>query len=62
MKIALGTIEIDDDTRRLIAEHYGDEGLASRDRCRRFIVSNGTGALDDLRYSAQVADEDRDAR
>jgi len=42
MRIALGTIDVPDEWRRAIADYYGDDGLADRDTCRRFIVSNGT--------------------
>lgn len=67
MKVALGTIEIDDDTRRLIACYYGDHGTkASRAVCRRWIVSNGHGAVEMLdcdicfptrEYGVEIEDE-----
>jgi len=56
MRIDLGTVEIDDDARRLIADHYGYPGLAPRVLCRSFIVRNGTEELDTL---AAHADERR---
>lgn len=46
MKIALGTVEVSDDQRAAIAFYYGDEGLATRERCRNFIIGNGYGAID----------------
>jgi hypothetical protein len=54
MRISLGSIDVDDNMRRLIAEHYGDDGLASRGTCRTAIVSNGTGWLDTLDMAAQA--------
>lgn len=38
----MGTIEVSDEWRRAIAAYYGDDGLADRDTCRRFILSCGT--------------------
>lgn len=58
MRIALGTVEIDDDARRLIADHYGYPGLAPRVLCRSFIVRNGTEELDTL----AVNDDERRQR
>lgn len=47
MRVSLGTVEIDNLQRAAIAHHYGDVGLASRERCRSFVVRNGLGAVDD---------------
>lgn len=60
MRIALGTIEVDDETRKAIARHYGLEGMAPRDVCRRFLVSLGTGELENLDYGASAAETDDD--
>lgn len=49
MRVALGTIEVDDYARAALSLHYGDTGLASRDRVRSFVLSNGVLALDDVR-------------
>jgi hypothetical protein len=51
MKIALGTVEVTDRQREAIAFYYGDEGLASRDRCRGFIFRNGYEAIYDQEAS-----------
>jgi hypothetical protein len=48
MQISLGSIEVTNHQRAAIAMHYGDVGLASRERCRGFILRNGTGAIDDV--------------
>jgi hypothetical protein len=56
MKVALGSVELDDATRRLIGAEYGYSGPAPRDVCRRAIVANGTGWPDQL---AQDADDAR---
>ena len=48
MKIALGSIELDDHARAALAHHYGLPGLAPRDTCRNFVRSNGELALDDV--------------
>jgi hypothetical protein len=57
MKVALGTVEVDDDTRRLIGAVYGYSGPAPRDVCRRAIVANGTGWLDQLAQDASDSEE-----
>lgn len=46
MKIALGTIEVSDYERRALNHRYGDPGLATRERVRRFVLSNGQLALE----------------
>lgn len=48
MKIALGTIEVDDYVRRAVGHHYGEDRPASRQRCRDFVRSNGELALDSI--------------
>lgn len=41
MKVNLGTIEINETSRRAINHHYGEKGLATRERCRNFIIGHG---------------------
>ena len=60
MRIALGTIEVPDDWRRAIARYYGEEGMADRDTCRRFIVSCGTEDIHLAWDDDESADEDED--
>lgn len=48
MRIALGTIELDGDARLAIGNYYGMDGPADRDTCRRFIISNGMGEVENL--------------
>lgn len=57
MRIALGTIEVSDSERRAIAHYYGERGLASRERCRNFIVRNGTGAILDQEIALQEVEQ-----
>lgn len=37
MKVDLGSIEVDDDTRRALRKRDGKEGLASRDEVRDWV-------------------------
>lgn len=46
MRIALGTVEINDYQRKAIALYYGEE-IASRATCRRFIIDNGYESIVD---------------
>lgn len=47
MKIKI-IFEIDDDDRRAVARHYGEEGLASRETMTTFLECEGTGGLEDV--------------
>jgi hypothetical protein len=49
MRIDMGTIELHEDDRAAIAAYYGQSGKAPRDVCRRFVLDNGLGAIDDAR-------------
>ncbi len=51
----MGTIEVPDRWRSAIAAYYGQDGLADRDTCRRFILSCGT---EDIHLA--MADDDDD--
>lgn len=48
MKVALGTIEVDDDERRLLAAWYGERGLASRRTVRRWALTTIASAWQDI--------------
>jgi hypothetical protein len=58
VRISLGTIEVSDEWRRAIAQFYGDDGLADRATCRRFIISNGTEDANLAYAGGDGSDED----
>lgn len=51
MKVALGTIEVDDDVRRAINSYYGQTGLATRTTVRDFMVQAAEADLEELCYT-----------
>ncbi len=62
MKVSLGTIEVSDHERRALNYHYGDTGLATRDRVRAFVLSNGQLALEqDVCHDYDMALERHDS-
>ena len=50
MKVRLGTIEIDDEERRLLASYIGRKGLATREEVRSFYIQNAEANLEDILY------------
>lgn len=58
MKVRISyTVDMDDDIRRSINAHYGDPGLATRERVKAWFESNGVSSIDDLAYDAQLREE-----
>ena len=57
MRIQLGTVHVSNYERMLIARHYGMEGMADRDTCRRFIISNGQEELPNLALQDDLSRE-----
>ena len=51
MKVALGTIEVDDGVRRAINAYYGYTGLATRDTIRSFMVNAATADLEEVCFN-----------
>lgn len=52
------TVEASDDYRRAIRLHYGKDGLATREEVKRWIISYGTSADDDLMYDLQQSEKE----
>lgn len=51
MRVALGTVTVDDDYRRIVACWDGDHRkIATRDRIRRLVLAVGASNDDDMRY------------
>ncbi len=42
MRIVLGSVDIDDESRRLFNKHFGKPGLATRKALRSYLVDFGT--------------------
>lgn len=59
MKVRLGTIDVDDDTRRAINAHYGKKGMATRADVRSFALSAVRGEVDNVLddHEAQLVNE-----
>jgi len=58
MKVRVSyVVEIDDRLRRSINMHYDLPGLASREDVKRWYMSNGTSADDDLDWDYRQAVE-----
>jgi hypothetical protein len=58
MKVRVSyVVEIDDNLRRMINEHYGRPGLASREQVKRWYMTQGTSSDDDLSLAYQQAVE-----
>ena len=53
MKVRLGTIEIDDERRRLLNVYRGDKGLASRKDVLAIAHSGIDQLLNDMYYEAR---------
>ena len=49
MKIRI-TFECDDDLRRAVAHHYGDEGMASYEDMKQWFLENGYSCNADLLF------------
>ncbi len=60
MKVALGTIEVNEHERRRIGARTG-RAIATREQVRQFILDNGMLALDDLEL-AEEREEEREER
>jgi hypothetical protein len=56
MKIRI-TFEFTDEDRRALAKYYSEDGLASREDCRAYIVAHIAALMEDLPYDD---DEDSD--
>lgn len=48
MKVNLGTIEVTAEERRIIAAHFGEQGLATRESIRRWVKKLVTGSIEDM--------------
>lgn len=57
MKVSLGTVDVSDDARRAINNHYGRPGLATNEQVRSYARSAFDAAVDDLCYSLTSEEE-----
>ena len=53
MRVRLGTIEIDDERRRLLNVYHGNKGLASRKDVRSIAHSGIDQLIDDMCHDAR---------
>jgi hypothetical protein len=62
MKVNLGTLEVSDKERRAVAFHYGEEGLASREMMRQFLLDCGSSDLGTLVYDYEMEIKEEEKR
>jgi hypothetical protein len=60
MKIALGTATVGDYGREAIAAYYGQDGRASRETCREFLLQVAEGELAEREAELQAREQGGD--
>lgn len=61
MRVKLKTFDISDYERRVIANYYGEEGLASHETCRLFLEQAASTELEKREADLQYKEEDEEA-
>lgn len=56
------TVDVDDDFRRAIRNHYGQSGLADREDVRQWVRAYGDSMNDDIIHDLGRAEGDAEAR